>query len=331
MFVRGYRSTIFHHQNLVIKLKIPDFQLEAIFSKIDTKKPIIVDKIYSAFLGVHFEIKGRLYSLPLPLSHENFESEKNGSEYLLDWWEWFKPQRATELLDSIKSRKDTLTSIALNEESSYLDIEPLKTFILNKKFENDFIDVRTVIFPNIQYQEYRKAIHHKTTYGKNIKGVTPEIFRKDIKYSKYPRLYRSPIKKGSRIYSPLHAFVNYGTHTEDFIKSHIQKYFDDHKHQLKDEESINKAEVSNNFDLASSIEFTSTLSPEDTENFYTGEYFNKNKKLNQVQTNLLMQRAEENYKSYYSNSLTNTECLPITLIADQVSVEYSSNWSKKVR
>lgn len=324
MIVNGYQSTVFHYENIIIKLKIPDFQLKVLFTENELKQPIKIDKLYSNFLGLCLEINGKAYLHRLPYAHENFKptTVKDITGYLLAWWEWYKPQRAEELLELIKNRKETIKSIVLNEESIFLHTEPLNTFINSKAFMDNYINIKTKIFPNKHYQQYREAIHYKTIYGESIENENLELFRKDIKYSTYPRLYQDPKQAGPRKNRILHTWNNYGTHTDEFIKFHKQKYIEDHKIQIKDEDLTLSHEAwkilinSKKFDLDKNRDY----STEYIKSYFAAISLN-NDKVNALRKTVLEKRAEDNYINLASNSVSNPFHRPIALIVDQITIE----------
>ena len=224
MIINGYKSTIFHYKNIVIKLKIPDFQLNILFDKEQLTQPILINKLYPAFLGVHLEINNRIYSIPLPLSHNNFFCNHTNGDYLLAWWEWYKPQRSKELKDLIRKNRETVTSIIKNEESIYLSISPLSQYLQSDEYDKDIYKAKTKEFENKEYQEYRKEVHYITEYGQRSGDCKDDLLKENkSKYARFPRLWRESKGSQSKNNRTGHAFVNYGTHTERFKNNWIKE------------------------------------------------------------------------------------------------------------
>lgn len=221
MVISGYRCTVFHYQNIVIRLKIPDFQLNILFDEEQLAKPILITKLYPAFLGVHLEINNIIYSMRLPLSHENFYCNSKNGDYLLAWWEWYKPQRSKELKKLIRRSRETVTSIIKNEESIYLSISPLSEYLQSNEYDKNIYKANTKEFENI---EYRKEVHYITEYGQRSDDFNNDLLKENkSKYARFPRLWRESKGSLSKNNKTGHAFVNYGTHTERFKSNWIKK------------------------------------------------------------------------------------------------------------
>jgi len=271
VIVTGYQSTVFHYEDLIIKLKIPDFQLEAIFTKEVLKRPIKIDKIYNGLTGViGLEISGNKYLVPLPSPTKYFENSddtytfhclKSGIEYLLAWWEWYKPKRADDLIDLIKEDKETITSIVLNEESIFLQIEPLNSFIMSKEFLL-YRHGQSKYFGYDEYQSYREAIHYGKYYGKREligEKVSSDLFKNNNqnKFFYYPRLYRNvdveyKTKDRAKLDSGVLAFTNFGIYEREFIEDQIKKSVKRNKYQLPIEDGKKRITPKQNKNLTSS-------------------------------------------------------------------------------
>jgi hypothetical protein len=296
MIVNGYQCTLFQYNNLKIKLKIPDFQLNKIFTKNELKQPILIDKLYNGLQGVIcLEALGKVYLLPLtPTKNDQgltkyFHCNKSGVEYLLAWWEWYKPKRADEIISLIKQKKETITSIALNEESIFLQTPPLSTFIKSKAFIKHIND-ESKYFGNKEYQGYMEYIHYIKHYGqrkiieKKHNFLSSDLLKESDqnKFYKYPRLYKSVNHKfndnqASKLKSPVLAFTNFGIYEQDFIE-----------YKLSESEKLNKKDQ---------------IQLEEGKN-----------RITPVQNTIFKKAIKENLTQHYSKR-------PITLIVDLIIIE----------
>lgn len=193
MIVDGYNPLNLEINGLNVKLVVPEFQSRMVFPDYIEGDVISIREVEMYLSNVAIKHKGNWLVIPLQ-TMPNVGYSSDPLEYMKSWYEKYKKFRASELVEHLKSRVETLESIIRNHEENILIVEPLASFIKSKDYWDRLAKTKTKVFSGEKelnyYQKYRESMHLRKWYGKRTEISEDHYSKKKCKYSKYPRLFK---------------------------------------------------------------------------------------------------------------------------------------------